>query len=175
MRPASALLAVVGVLALGACVVAPPPIPEQAATIALSGRLVLLDLPATAEVGDVTTQGECATSSATVSVGDADGGLLVAMTTTPEAACPDEEALNGRVPTWGPDDPLPADAVPVDVAGAIEAHRFAFDYTECTNSCTTMTREVLLAVVDDGLAVMLLTRAVDAATFDRWIESVELV
>ncbi|SDH19836.1 hypothetical protein [Agrococcus jejuensis] len=175
MRRASALLAAVVALALAGCVVAPPPIPDRGAAIGLSGHLVLIDLPPTAEVGDPMTQVVCATSSASVSIGDQDRGHIVAMTTTADASCPDEEALNGRVPTWGPGDALPADAVPVDVAGAVEAHRFAFEYTECTNSCSTMTREVLLAVLDDDVAVMLLTRRVDAATFDRWVESVAIV
>lgn len=174
MRRASALLAAVLALALGGCIVPPPPIPDREVTIELDGHVVRMDLPPTAEVGDPATQVDCATSSVSVSLGDAARGRIVAMTTTAEASCPDEEALNGRVPTWGPEDPLPADAVPVDVEGAVEAHRFAISYTECTNSCSTMTREVLVAVVDDDVAIMLLTRGVDAATFDRWLGSVEI-
>lgn len=175
MRRTSALLALAGALALAGCVPTPPPIPDRETAIAVSGHVVRIDLPPTAEVGDATTQGACATSSASVSVGDEAHGQIVAMTVTSETACPDEEALNGRMPTWGPDDAPPADAVPVDVEGAVTAARFSVEYTECTNSCSTMTREVLLAVVDDDVAILLVSRSVDAATFDRWIESVEIV
>ena len=158
MRRASVLLAALGALALGGCVVQPPPIPPVPTSVVVADTTVTVDVPPVSEVvGQSTDAGECAIGSVRVRTGEASRDVLTVLATTATAACPDEEPLNGRYPTWGPTDALPADATPVDVPGAASAHRFAFDYTECTNSCTTVTREVLLAIVDDDLAVMVLS------------------
>lgn len=175
MRRASALLAALGALALGGCVVQPPPIPLAPVATEVDGVTVTIDMPARLDVGDVSAVGDCAVARVLLRMGDGFRSLVEVLATTPAVSCPDEDALNGRYPTWGPADPPPADAQPVDVPGATTAYRFSFEYTECTNSCTTVVQQVLLAVVDDEHAVMVLGVGTSPPEdLGAWLETVRI-
>lgn len=96
--------------------------------------------------------------------------LFVASTTKP---CPDEQAVNGRFPTWAFTGDLPDGAEPVDTALG-EGHRFSLSYTQCTNECYDRTYDVVFVELPDKRSFWIQSSDVDSDTIDAMLESVRV-
>ncbi|MCH1882127.1 hypothetical protein [Agrococcus sp. ARC_14] len=174
LRAPLAIVAVTAIAALTGCMLAPPQ--DETVTVSLeTADGQLLELEATIP-GGASNSGPVAVSGC---VDDAeawelpfiDRGIISFATTSAATACPDDQPLNGRFPSWASAAELPASAVEVAVPGVQRAHRFALDYTECTNFCRSWPRELALLELD-GATVLVAATGPDAERFDRLVASI---
>lgn len=100
--------------------------------------------------------------------GDDTEVLTIGTTTTP---CPDEQAVNGRFPTWDSAGQLPDDAEPVTVPSG-EGHRFSVDYTQCTNECNQYVYDYVFVELKDGRSYWVQSSDVDQETVDAIVTSI---
>lgn len=104
--------------------------------------------------------------------GAADESELLFVGTT-DNACPEQEAMNGRFPTWDSTDDLPEDAEPVTTPVG-EGHRFSLDYTQCTNECATFDYDVVFVQLPKDQSFWIQSSGVDAGMIDGIVASITL-
>lgn len=102
--------------------------------------------------------------------GTADESEVLFVGTT-DHACPEQQAVNGRFPTWDSTDDLPEGAEPVTTPVG-EGHRFSLDYTECTNECTTFDYDVVFVQLPGDKSFWIQSSGVDTGTIDRIVASI---
>lgn len=182
MRSTKVLAAVLAGLALAACTSDTPsePVepPKPPVDVQIEFAELSLSLRVPGRFGEGSLRGrtgeECAHEeyswSRLPSGADDDTELLtIGTTSTP---CPDEQALNGRFPTWAITDDLPADAKPVPTPSG-EGHRFSFKYTQCTNECNQYDYDVMFVELPDQRSFWIQTSGVDPQTVDEMVASVK--
>lgn len=98
-----------------------------------------------------------------------DEGLLLARV-APGAACPDEEAVNGRFPSWGTAEQLPAQVEPVELAIG-NAYRFSVRYGHCTDDCRYDDRPVTFVELPDGSAFFAVGYGVSPDLYEELVKS----
>ena len=98
-----------------------------------------------------------------------DEGLLLARV-APGAACPDEEAVNGRFPSWGAAEQLPAQVEPVELAIG-NAYRFSVRYGHCTNDCRYDERPVTFVELPDGSTFFAIGYGVSPDLYEQMVDS----
>lgn len=147
-------------------------------TIDLGSVTLGVAAPADHELADIAIGGPgCVDTAAFLEVGP--GRDHVAFSTaSPGLSCPEEQPLNGRFPSWASVEELPDGVTPVESEDGLPegstVARFAVDYTECTNSCTTTTRPVAFVELPDGRTFFAVGFQVDTDVFDAMIASLRV-
>lgn len=159
-------------LALAGCIATPQPI---SVPIDLGGVQLDVSLPASAEMEEgAIAASTCADARQVVHLAG-DRQWVSFATTSPATACPDEEALNGRFPSWSSVDELPTDAVLDHPSPSFTSvHRFTVEYTECTNSCSRWPVEVAFLDLTNGAALIITGFNVEPGTFNEMLSTVVL-
>lgn len=101
-----------------------------------------------------------------------DPGELLAVSTT-DRACPDEQAVNGRFPTWSTASQLPEDAAPTQTPVG-EGHTFTLDYTQCTNECNDFTYDVVFVEAGGGKSFWIQSAGLDDATVNAMLSTLDV-
>jgi len=169
LRRALALVAVL--LAVATATACGPD--QETRTIDLGTVRLELDAPAGWST-DAATFGAptCADAQTMLGRPGASEGLVIS-TATPETACPQQDPLNGRFPSWGSVDQLPDDAEPVALEVG-DAYRFVVEYTECTNDCIRRDQVVTFVELPDGRTFFTVGIELAAARHDAMVESIRV-
>lgn len=145
---------------------------------AVNGIKLTAELPAGAQGfhQQAVDSAECGVSTAgigaTTMSGEHDTRPVMLFRST-DTGCPDNEAINGSLPSWGSAQQLPktAEAVRMGIPKAT-AMQFDVHYTQCTNSCYGATYRITFVTLGDGRTFYVTTGNVTAAARAELLDSI---
>lgn len=151
-----------------------PPLTDDSTDVELGDLALTIAVPSTYEIVDSAIGAPGCVDDAVVISVDTPGNVILA-TASPATACPDEQPLNGRFPSWGAVDQLPdgTTAATTGIDGAT-AYRFEVTYTECTNSCEDFDRQVTFVELDDGRTFFVVGRETADYRYEEMVSSITL-
>ncbi|MGH3433006.1 MAG: hypothetical protein ACRDQB_09245 [Thermocrispum sp.] len=179
-RAAAALAAVSAAVAVAACFTATPGVPAESLVPPVDVRIDFAELSLTMTVPGRFGEGElgrrdraeCTQEQYAWRLIPSDAGepgeLLFVATT--DHACPDQDAVNGRFPTWDNASQLPDGTRPVGTPVG-EGHGFSLDYTQCTNECHTFPYDVTFVELPGGGSFWVQASGIDDAELDAIVGS----